>query len=98
MDECGEADDADEEEEREDAKLAIRLGERVAERLQAGRVARELQHAEDAQHTQDLQDAPHLRDLIHRYGLRRRGPLSHLLLRAQEAKSVRFGATRWRYG
>ena len=70
-DERGEADDADEEKEHEEAELAIRARERVSERLQAGRVTRELQHAEDAQHTQDLQDAPQVRKALHRRCLHR---------------------------
>ena len=56
---AGEHQHADGEEHDEQAELLVAALQRVAERLQAGRVARQLQDAQDPHDPEDLDDAPH---------------------------------------
>ena len=58
--EAREHEDADGEEHDEQAELLVAALQRVAERLESGRVARQLQDAQDPHDPEDLHDATHV--------------------------------------
>ena len=58
--EAREHEDADGEEHDEETELLVAALQRVAERLKAGRVARQLEYPQDSHDPEDLDDAPHV--------------------------------------